>query len=102
MVFAFFCIIGVIGGVDDRGAASAKYGYRPPCNARISGVDLADFQTVFVAGYAKWGPVAILHRAFQHFLLAVGAADIRSGGIGNTQTQGKNKCSNLFHLLLSM
>ena len=104
MVFNFFCIIGSIGGVEDRGAASEKYGYQPPCNTkkRISGADLADFQTVFVAAYAKWGPVAILHRAFTPFFLADRAADIRSEGIGSTQSQGKNKSCNLLHLLLSM
>jgi hypothetical protein len=69
---------------------------------RRSGANVADSQAGFVTADAKWGPVAIHHRAFPQFLLAARAADIRSDGIGSTQTQGKNKCCNLFHLLLSM
>ena len=42
------------------------------------------------------------HLAFPQFFLTAIAAGIGSDGIGSTQSQGKNKCCNLFHLLLSM
>ncbi|WP_156894958.1 hypothetical protein [Janthinobacterium sp. 1_2014MBL_MicDiv] len=76
----------------------------PPCDKSSlkSAACFADFQARLVTAAAKWGSVAIHHRALAQFLLAAGAADLRSESIRSTQTQGKNKCRNLFHLLLSM
>ena len=103
MVFIFFCIIGNVRDVGDRRRpVQHALAGRLAMQKKISGAGLADSQAGFVIVAAQWGSVAIHHLAFPQFLLAAIAVDIGSDGIGSAQTQGKNKCGNLFHLILSM